>query len=163
MTDPENILDVFLQPGDIYWGDPETRIRTILGSCVAICVWHPEKKIGGMCHILMPTRMNRPTDATFNGQYADEAMHMLLLAIYRSGTKASEYTVKIFGGGNMFLAIEGKDAIGSRNIKAVRELLAAYNLKPAAESLGGNFYWRLHLDLWTGNVWVKKRPVTEYK
>ena len=59
MSDPAGVLDVLLGPGDLYFGDRHTRIRTLLGSCVAITLWHPVALIGGMCHYMMPTRHGR--------------------------------------------------------------------------------------------------------
>ena len=53
---PDYVLEIFLQPGEFYWSDAFTRIRTVLGSCVALCVWHPKKNIGGMCHYILATR-----------------------------------------------------------------------------------------------------------
>ena len=50
MTHGRNIVDVFLQPGDIHFGGADTRIRTVLGTCVAISLWHPVRQIGGMSH-----------------------------------------------------------------------------------------------------------------
>ena len=58
LASPEPI-DVFLQPGDFYFGEAGTRIRTLLGSCVAITLWHPILHIGGMCHIMLPERGER--------------------------------------------------------------------------------------------------------
>jgi Chemotaxis protein; stimulates methylation of MCP proteins len=50
------IMEIFLQPGDWYFGDRDTRIRTLLGSCIAITIWHPRLLVGGMCHFLLPGR-----------------------------------------------------------------------------------------------------------
>lgn len=54
-------LDIFLQPGEWYFGEGNTRVRTTLGSCVAIVLWHPVRRIGGMCHYMLPSR-GRPSD-----------------------------------------------------------------------------------------------------
>ena len=56
MRKPPHVIEIFLQPGDFYFGDKDTRIRTILGSCVSITLWHPTRLIGGMCHFLLPFR-----------------------------------------------------------------------------------------------------------
>src|SRR5439155_18563598 len=50
MRKPTAYLEIFLQPGEWYFGDADTRIRTLLGSCVAITMWHPRRCLGGMCH-----------------------------------------------------------------------------------------------------------------
>ncbi|MBL8511280.1 MAG: chemotaxis protein CheD, partial [Betaproteobacteria bacterium] len=56
MSDTSFVMDIFLQPGEFYFGDADTRIRTLLGSCVSITMWHPTRRIGGMCHYMLPTR-----------------------------------------------------------------------------------------------------------
>lgn len=95
------IVEVFLQPGDFYFGDRETRIRTLLGSCISIVMWHRRLQIGGMCHCLLPS--SSKTDRTrLDGRYADDAIQLLLQEIKASGTRPKEYEVKLFGGGNMF-------------------------------------------------------------
>ena len=56
MNRPLGGNEIFLQPGEFYFGDAATRIRTLLGSCVAITLWHPARMIGGMCHYMLPNR-----------------------------------------------------------------------------------------------------------
>lgn len=81
MTDPLGLLEVFLGPGDLYFGDQFTRIRTLLGSCVAITLWHPRALIGGMCHYMMPTRSHPGVQGPFpdplHSHPAGEQVHHL--------------------------------------------------------------------------------------
>ncbi|MBE7411109.1 MAG: chemotaxis protein CheD [Leptospiraceae bacterium] len=175
MNLPENILDVFLQPGDFYWGDSETRIRTLLGSCVSFCLWHPYLKIGGMCHYMLPSRgVRRNLENRLDGRYADEAMEMFLIEIERANTKPQEYKVKLFGGASMFSDMnlrinkqsENTDFIrlqdmGTRNIEKARQLVETFRLNVTSENLGGTRHRRLHFDLWSGNVWLKRQETNE--
>ena len=48
MKKPADAIEIFLHPGEFYFGDRHTRIRTLLGSCVSIILWHPRLLIGGM-------------------------------------------------------------------------------------------------------------------
>jgi len=50
------VNEIYLQPGEYFWGGENNRVKTLLGSCVAICIWHPKLKIGGMSHCLLPSR-----------------------------------------------------------------------------------------------------------
>lgn len=52
----EQVNEIYLQPGEYFWGGAHNRVKTLLGSCVAICIWHPKFKIGGMSHCLLPSR-----------------------------------------------------------------------------------------------------------
>ena len=71
----DDILDVFLQPGDFHFGAGRTRISTLLGSCISITLWHPARLIGGMCHFMLPSR-GLPAGVPLDGRYADEALAM---------------------------------------------------------------------------------------
>ena len=64
--------EIMLQPGEFFFGQDDTIIRTHLGSCVAITMWHPEQKRGGMCHYMLPSRAR--SDDPLDGRYADEAI-----------------------------------------------------------------------------------------
>lgn len=166
MNVPEHVLDIFLQPGDFYWGDSATRIRTILGSCISICLWHPILKEGGMCHYMMPSRgvNNVPPPGRIDGRYADEAWELFMIELKKNKTKPSDYVVKIFGGSSMFLERDdlylrettAKYNIGMRNIEKARDIIHKNNLNVVSENLGGTKSRRIHFEVWTGNVWLKR-------
>lgn len=149
-------IDIFLQPGEWYLGDRHTRIRTLLGSCVAITLWHPRLLLGGMCHFLLPTRGGAPASEP-DGRYGDEAMSLLFDAAAARGTRLPEYEAKVFGGGDMFGNQQAKGAmdIGGRNIAAANALLARHGIAPKASSVGKRGYRNVFLDVATGNVWVR--------
>jgi chemotaxis protein CheD len=156
MTDPTGLLEVFLGPGDLYFGDRQTRIRTLLGSCVAITLWHPLTLIGGMCHYMMPTRHGHTPHHDLSGRYGDEALQLLLDEIHAAGTSPHDYQVKMFGGGNQFpghhaIAVD----VASRNIDAGLHLLAEVGLEVTSMHLGGTGHRQVVLDVWSGDVWVR--------
>ena len=177
MKKSAHTIDIFLQQGEVYFGDRDTHIRTVLGSCVAITMWHPDFLIGGMCHYMLPTRQprgpklhchirnspigfpsRRATDKKeLDGKYADEALELMFTEIQRSGTRAGEYQIKLFGGGNMFPATTKPRAqhVGLKNIEVVSQLLAHHGLKVSAEHLGGIGHRNLIFDIGTGHVWMR--------
>lgn len=155
---PENILDIFLQPGDFFWGDENTRIRTILGSCIAICIWHPKRKEGGMCHYMLPTRGDRRGRELPNGKYADEAWELFRKEIMKTGTKPSDYVTKLFGGASMFgLGNKPTFQMGVKNIEMAHKIIRENNLRVVSENIGGNRSRRIHFEIWSGNVWLKRQ------
>jgi chemotaxis protein CheD len=157
MKEPSQVLEIFLQPGEFYFGNRDTRIRTQLGSCVAITLWHPARKIGGMCHYRLPTWGKALADA-LEGQYADEVMQLFLGEIAAAGTLPSEYEVKLFGGGEVFSGVErGADRVPARHLEAGRSLATRYGFRIKIEDPGGGTGPRnLIFDIWNGNVWVRK-------
>jgi chemotaxis protein CheD len=156
MDEPEGIVEIFLGPGDLYFGDRDTRIRTLLGSCVAVTLWHPRAKLGGMCHYVVPSRPASGPLHELEGRYADEAFLLLLAEIRATATSPEEYEVKMFGGGSQFTesASAGMD-VAARNVDAGLELLAHHGLRLMSKHLGGTGHRQVVLDVWNGDVWVR--------
>ena len=175
MKQSENAIEIFLQPGDFYFGDMNTRLRTLLGSCVSITMWHPTKLIGGMCHYLLPSRESASV-IPLDGRYAKEAMQMFTHEIRAAKTHPSEYCVKLFGAGNMFPDINKKNqcdpnginvdikackSVPCKNIAIARFLVASHGFVVAAEDLGGTSHRQIVFDICNGHVWVRKPGVIQ--
>ena len=153
-TTKEDIKIVTLGPGDFHFDHGRTRISTLLGSCVSITLWHPRKRIGGMCHYMLAER-ERQEDSPLDGRFATEAFELFLHHVDIAGTRPSEYQAKLFGGANMFTDEQGQRMdIGSRNIEVAHQLLESRNVALIAEHVGGNGRRKLHFDLWSGDVWL---------
>lgn len=152
MHKPDGVIEVFLQPGELYFSDCYTRIRTLLGSCVSVVLWHKSALLGGMCHIMLPTRRN--PGKTLDGRYADEAIFMLVKEIKATGTQPSDYRVSLFGGGNMFGQLMQKN-IGQQNVDAALKLLTAHGMTCHAKHVGGEGYRNLIFDVWSGHIALK--------
>ena len=160
MRKPPHVIEIFLQPGELYFGDRSTRIRTVLGSCVSLTLWHPSLLIGGMCHYMLPSR-GKPAAGTLNGKYADEALERLLSEIKAAGTRPHEYELKVFGGGNMFpRLVKAGDCrdVPCKNVRAARELAVRHGFAIKAEHLGGEGHRNVIFDVWSGHVWVRQTP-----
>lgn len=159
---PDDALEIFLQPGEFFFGGEKTRIRTLLGSCVAITAWHPRRRIGGMCHYMLPHRPRTAAKALLDGRYADEAVLLMLREMMREGTAPREYQVKLFGGGRMLgqpAKVRPHADISQRNVEYGRDVIARHHLPLVAEDLGGTAHRNVVLDLWSGDVWVRRAPV----
>jgi chemotaxis protein CheD len=148
-------IDLFIHPGELEFADENFCLRTTLGSCVSVVLWHPQKRVGGMCHFMLPGRVRRGAEP-LNGKYADEALELLLAEAGKYGAPASQYEVKLFGGGNMF-AVGSRQGpnVAARNVEAARRLIAAYGLRLKAESLGGAGYRNVVFDIASGDVWIR--------
>jgi chemotaxis protein CheD len=178
MTRPP-VAQRFLQLGNFYFGAERVRVHTVLGTCIAITLWHPIKRLGGICHYLLPTRgAARAPASGLPGVYADEVMELIEASLRRSQTRAEEYQVKLFGGGNMFpeqlaqskcrgeactdLVRARCTGIGCRNIAAGQRLIAEHGFTIAARDVGGHGSRQVSFDVWSGDVWVRRgAPVNE--
>lgn len=167
MRKPLHVVEIFLQPGDLYFGDRDTRIRTVLGSCVSLTFWHPALLVGGMCHYMLPNRSQEQRGIgkqTLDGRYADEAIEMLIKEIDSVGVPHREYQVKLFGGGNMFPEHSSPvNNVGIRNVDTARNLVTRHGFNCVAEHLGGDGHRNVIFDIWSGHVWVKHAVIGRQK
>lgn len=161
MEKPLHITEIILQPGELYFGDRNIRVRTLLGSCVAVTMWHPDLLVGGMCHYMLPSRRARSGKA-LDGKYADEALELLLNETRQTGARAGDYQFKLFGGGNMFpvTSTSPEHPVGLKNVEAGYALFKRHGLKISAEHLGGVGHRTLIFDIWNGDVWMRHQPAT---
>lgn len=150
--------EVYLQPGQYWFGSGAVRVRTLLGSCVAITLWHPHERLGGMCHFLLPEPP--PSQAAFargapDGRYATDAMRWLAARIGARGMRCGAFEAKLFGGGRMF---DAGGSVQEGNIAMARALLARYRVGVRAEHLGGEGHRHLVFDVATGDAWLRHTP-----
>lgn len=110
-------------------------LRTILGSCVGICIYDRQKKMGGLAHILLPDSASNETPE----KYAETAIPMLIDLLFKQGCKREFMSAKIAGGASMFKFSQGNTLgqIGERNIEAVKKALASKNIPILQEDVGG--------------------------
>jgi chemotaxis protein CheD len=149
--------EIFLHPGEHFVGDANYRVRTLLGSCVSITLWHPGKCIGAMSHFLLPSRGARRID-NFDGHFGDEAMWLMLRELARAGVAPPECEAKIFGGGDMFPLNHGAGClnVGKANGEAAQRLLRGYAIPVISECLYGEGHRQVIFDIATGHVWSRQ-------
>lgn len=149
--------EVVLRPGDFCFAGAGTVIRTLLGSCVAITMWHPTRQVGGMCHYVVPGRRAGAHPRELDGRYADEVVAMFRREIAGLWTEPADYQVKMFGGGAQFEARPGLDTLDvpSDNVATGLRLLAEAGFTVSAHHLGGTGHRNVVFDLTTGDVWLK--------
>lgn len=147
------IREIYLKPGDFCFGEGDLRISTLLGSCIAIVLWHPVKAHGGMCHYLLPERHKDRGVLAMDGKYGQEAMELFMLEIRKSRTSPAQYRVHVYGGGNMFgKRIASHIDIGSQNIAMAHHLLDEYGFTLDHDHLGDFGHRKVAFDVWSGEV-----------
>lgn len=137
-------------------GSSSSIITTGLGSCVGVCIWDPQAKIGGMVHIMLPD--STASKAVINkAKYADTGVALLIDEIVRQGGNRNRLVAKIAGGAQMF-SFPGQSSImkiGERNTEAVKEALQREKIKLLAEDTGGNFGRTIQFFPETGLLLIK--------
>ena len=113
---------VYLRPGELFVGQAN-RIFTLLGACVAITLWHPARRIGGMCHFMLPAR---PVLGHHNpdGRYGDESFQMLCEAARNEGAPPEDCEFRVFGGADLVGSQSMLDNLGTRNVACALHQIA---------------------------------------
>lgn len=153
---PGSAIDVFLQPGEFFVGGVDFRVRTLLGSCVSITLWHPVRQIGAMSHFLLASRARE--SAAPDARYGDDALALMCAGLVAQGVDPRQCVAKIFGGADMFCGVPAAREfhIGRNNGVAARNMLAARGIPVRAEHLFGAGHRQVMFDIKDGDVWVRQ-------
>jgi chemotaxis protein CheD len=168
---------VKLLPGDFFACSGEQVIVTVLGSCIAVCLYETQLKIGGMNHFMLPqlnndglvtadeksseqTRSEQDTDKKFladyqhsnAARYGNAAMELLINEIIKLGGSRKNLTAKIFGGSAI---IGAKIDVGQKNINFIHDYLAIENIASLSQDLGGSYARKVYFIPATNEVYVK--------
>lgn len=129
-------------------------LRTILGSCVGICIYDRNKKIGGMSHIMLPSAKKTAGNLK---KYSETAIPLLISEMIEAGAVKNNMVAKIAGGATMFKHLETSmmGEIGTNNIKSVKEILSQNNIKIVAEDVGADYGRTIDFYLETGDLRIK--------
>ena len=142
----------YLEPGECHWGEKNDVITTVLGSCVAICLWHPKIYIGGMSHVkLTGKRISRRE--VYNLHYSDDVIWFIIDKIYNLKTSPEDYVVKLFGGSSMFKT--SNKSLGDLLVRDIINRLINNGFRIQSKNIGGNFARKLYFVISTGHVWMK--------
>ena len=146
--------------GDLYFGRAQQAISTVLGSCVAVTLWHPARRVAGMCHVQLPD----PPAGRCDNRYAECVVGRFLHEAARLGTRPSEYRVGLYGGGDMFPGQPAPERmrVGSRNVDRMRELLDEAGFHVDRQEVGGPFSRRIEMDPLSGEVSATLQDVRPY-
>lgn len=141
-----------LMPGELWFGKEAASVKTLLGSCVALTLWHPQLRVGGMCHFLLPGRQRKGGEP-LDGRYGDEAVLAMVNLLERHGAKSSEFTAHLYGGADTMSDAAGvKLNVGERNIEQGWALVDHFGFTLEGVDVGDNVPRTVTLSLDTGGV-----------
>lgn len=151
---------VIIHPGEYYTSAEDEFIGTLLGSCVSICLYDEEKKIGGMNHFMLPGKIsNNDIFADDNAKYGIAAINTLISEIVAKGASRRNLTSKIFGGGNIikFLNFSGKKSlIPADNARVAKLFMEIEDIPILAMDIGEDYTRKIIFDVSSGKVFLRK-------
>lgn len=142
----------FLKPGELAFLVKPTIVSTILGSCVAIILYHPPQQLGAICHAVFPE-----SKGELDLKFVDQAFTRMLSYFDRRQINHSDIVAKLFGGANMFC--QGEKCVGAKNIVAATAAIEQAGLRLSTAEVGGAHGRKLLFNSHTGEVYLKRfRP-----
>ncbi|WP_373354316.1 chemotaxis protein CheD [Pseudoroseicyclus sp. CXY001] len=125
---------------------PGAIINTLLGSCIAVCLHEPTRRIGGMNHFLLPEGQPSAAPDVKQGAYA---MEILINEMVKRGALRSKLTAKVFGAGRI---TQRFSYVSEANIAFVRSFLRAEDIPCLSESVGGDSARRIRFEPYSGDA-----------
>jgi len=145
---------VYLLPGELHVSAEPCQIRTILGSCVSICLWDVSQQAGGMNHFLLPSSREGESVSL---RFADLATTALLEKVLQLGCRLPNLRAKIFGGGSMFQnRNRGAISLGAQNVAAALALMNNGRIPVCVQETGGTQGRKLVFNTDGGTAWSQR-------
>jgi chemotaxis protein CheD len=135
--------------------EEETLITYSLGSCIAVIIFDPVVKVGGMLHFMLPESSIDPDNGRKKpAMFADTGIPSLFKQSYQLGATKRNLIVKM-AGGSQIMDENGVFNIGKRNCLMVRKIFWKNDVMIAGEHVGGNVNRTVRLEMLTGRVILK--------
>lgn len=117
-------------PGEYFVSRERLTIVTVLGSCIAACLWDSRACVGGMNHFMLPEGESGDT----SGRYGSYAMELLINEMMKLGARRETLQAKIFGGGQVMHNFTTLN-VGERNTRFVQNYLATERIPIVSEDV----------------------------
>ena len=135
--------------------DTECLVTYALGSCIAVAVYDPQAKVGGLLHYMLPdSALDSQKAREHPGMFADTGIPLLFKSCYKLGAEKKRMIIKIAGGARI-MDDTNYFRIGQKNLTALRKIFWKNNVLIDAEDIGENFNRTVRLEMSTGRFLVK--------
>ncbi len=147
--------EIIIKAGEYFASPDPVIIKTLLGSCVAACLYDPTTRIGGMNHILLPGRADL---GCYNAcaRFGINAMELLINRIMNLGGRRSSLTAKVFGGAHLLSSIPEENSVGQLIADFTLEFCRLERIKILRHDIGGHAYRKVRFHTDTGKAFVKR-------
>ncbi|MES2760882.1 MAG: chemotaxis protein CheD [Bacteroidota bacterium] len=138
-----------MYPSSLFVSNSEVVVDTILGSCVAVCLFDSKIKAGGINHYMLPYWNG---EGLASPKYGNIANEKLIEKLYKLGATKNSLVAKVFGGANQ---INSTINVGDRNVLVAREQLETFGIRIISESIGGGVGRKIRFNTHTNEVLLK--------
>lgn len=142
----------YLYPSALFADKHAHEVSTVLGSCVAVCLYDPVLKIGGINHYMLPLWNG---DGLPSPKYGNIAIEKLVERMLKMGSQKRDLQAKIFGGWEKAVSAQGVFNIGHRNAVLAKDTLQSMSIPIIKSHLGGEYGRKLKYYTHTGEVLMK--------
>lgn len=146
--------------GEYYSSSEPAVITTILGPCVAVCLYEPSSRTGGMNHILLPGQ-NTGETVPGDARYAINAMELLINQMMKLGADRYRLKAKVFGGAQIYPFLKQEMAMGLKNIEMVIDFLITERIPIINYNFGGSHPRKIQFYTGTGDVLMQKVKISD--
>lgn len=114
-------------------------LHTVVGSCIATCIYDEKIKAAGMNHFLLPG-MIHPDEILSSevARYGMFAMELLIGELIKLGARRKGLQAKVFGGANVLKFRRNDNDITGSNIRFVKKFLELEEIPAVKIDVGGN-------------------------
>jgi chemotaxis receptor (MCP) glutamine deamidase CheD len=129
--------DVTIYVGGVHASRRPTTVRTLLGSCIAVCLYDPVAGVGGMNHFLLPEARGSEDQGSL--RFGVHAMdHLIGELMGKCGADRRRLQAKVFGGAHVVDMKEHEQSVPARNVRFIQEFLREERLQVVSQDLGGS-------------------------
>jgi chemotaxis protein CheD len=148
---------LYVEPGHLMVCTEPCRLRTVLGSCVSVCLYDPELHQGGMNHFMLP---ESPSSTETSSRYGNRAMPALVGRLERLGSERRNLCASVFGGACVLFSGSSLMHLGRRNVDFALAWLEENGISVVAKNVLGNSARRLEFDIETGTCTERRLGVS---
>ncbi len=147
-------MTLYLGPGGYFWGRSEEPVSTILGSCVSLIAWLPEKQSMLVSHVMLPTA---PVGEEGSLRYGDAVLARWQADAEQLLARTEDFQLALVGGSSqLYSASESQMSVGYKNILYLQQALTQRGLRLRYQETGGQYHRKLLVDTQNGRFWWQR-------
>lgn len=151
---PEKEVTIYI--GGVHASAEPAVIKTLLGSCISVCLYDPVKRVGGMNHFMLPRGAGSSGADADGTRFGVHAMDRLIGDMMKLGADRRRLVAKFFGGAHVLNMKESAAAVPQQNIAFIREFLKDEGFPILSEDVGGYHPRHVRFDTHTARAMVKR-------